>query len=66
MRGVYREKSETEDIKIRLHHHLSDSELNERADIVSEDFATNGSCNIFVNEWAQLAIFRVMNLNEKG
>ncbi len=59
--------------------HLSDSEINERADIVSEaiakigkkalpdleDFATNGSCNIFVNEWAQLAIFRVMNLNEE-
>ena len=27
-----------------------------------EDFASNGSCNIFVNEWAQEMIFKVLGL----
>ena len=55
---------------------LSDSDIDNRADIVSEvivkigkdslpdleDFVLNGSCNIFVNDCAQEMIFQVMGL----
>ena len=55
---------------------MSDWEVNAHADDVSElilkigknalpvleDFASNGSCNIFVNEWAQEMIFMVLGL----
>jgi len=57
-------------------HDMSDWEVNAHADDVSElilkigknalpvleDFASNGSCNIFVNEWAQEMIFMVLEL----
>lgn len=57
-------------------HSMSDEDLNERADDISEiilnigndalpdlDYlATNGSCNLYVNEWAQHLIFKVMGL----
>ncbi len=57
-------------------HDISDDDLNEHADRVSEvilkigkdalpyldDFATGGECNLYVNEWAQETIFRVMGL----
>lgn len=58
---------------------MSDWEIDDRADDVSEiilkvgkdalpdleDFASNGSCNIFVNEWAQEMIFKVLGLEGK-
>ena len=58
---------------------MSDWEIDECADDVSEiilkigkdalpdleDFASNGSCNIFVNEWAQEMIFKVLGLEGK-
>ena len=60
-------------------HDTSDWEIDEQADDVSEiilkvgkdalpdleDFANNGSCNIFVNEWAQEMIFKVLGLEGK-
>jgi hypothetical protein len=58
---------------------MSDWEIDEQADNVSdlihkigkgalpdlEDFASNGSCNIYVNEWAQEMIFKVLGLEGK-
>ncbi len=57
-------------------HDMSDDEINAHAERVSEvilkigkdalpyleDFATSEECNLYVNEWAQDMIFRVMGL----
>ena len=59
-------------------HDMSDYEIDQHAENVTEiivnigkdalpelnDLATNGSCNIFVNDWAQETIFKVMGLEE--
>lgn len=59
-------------------HDMSDWEIDQHADNVTEiilkigkdalpdldDFATNGSYNIFVNDWAQETIFKVMGLEK--
>ena len=58
---------------------MSDWEIDDHANDVSElilkigkdalpdleDFASNGSCNIFVNEWAQEMIFKTLGLEGK-